>query len=82
MCSRHYCCSMQVMKRVMVTFCHKQLIFCDGHKEDVIAIYLCEHGVLTCKVGFLPTHLNCCTCEYDGLVARVMQSTLTAAQMW
>ena len=30
------------------------------------------HGVLTCKVGFLPAHLNCRAHEYDGLVARVI----------
>ena len=59
-------------QRAMVAFCHQQLVFCDGCKEDVIAVYLCEHGVLTCKVGFLPAHLNRRAHEYDGLVARVI----------
>ncbi len=44
----------------------------DGCEEDVLAVYLCVHGVLTCKVGFLPAHLNCCVHEYDGLVACVI----------
>jgi len=35
-------------------------------------VYLCMHGVLTCKVGFLPAHLNRRAHEYDGLVARVI----------
>ncbi len=56
----------------MVVFCRKQLVFRDGCVEDVIGVYLCKHGVLTCKVGFLPAHLNPRACNYDGLVARVM----------
>ncbi len=71
-CSRHSCCGAQVAERTMVAFCRKQLVFRDGCAEDVIAVYLCEHGVLMCKVGFLPAHLNHRTRDYDGLVARVM----------
>jgi hypothetical protein len=71
-CSRHSCCGAQVAERTMVAFCREQLVFCDGCAEDVIAVYLCEHGVLTCKVGFLPAHLNCRARDYDGLVAHVM----------
>ncbi len=32
----------------------ERLVFGEGRKEDVIAVYLCEHGLLTCKVGSLP----------------------------
>jgi hypothetical protein len=71
-CSRHSCCGAQVAERTMVAFCRKQLVFCNGCMEDLIVVYLCKHGVLTCKVGFLPAHLNRCARDYDGLVARVM----------
>ena len=71
-CSRHYCCGEQVTERSMVAFCRQRLVFRDGCEEDVIAVYLCEHGVVTCKVGFLPAHLNRRAHEYDGLVARVI----------
>ncbi len=47
-------------------------MFCQGREEDFIAIYLCKHGLLTCKVGFLTAHLNHRASEYDGLVARVI----------
>ena len=56
----------------MVAFCRQKLVFRDGVEEDVLAVYLCMHGVLTCKVGFLPAHLNHRAHEYDGLVARVI----------
>ena len=71
-CSRHSCCGELVTERAMVAFCRQKLVFRDGCEEDVIAVYLCEHGVLTCKVGFLPAHLNRRSHEYDGLVARVI----------
>ncbi len=61
-----------VTERAMVAFCRQQLVFRDGCEEDVIAVYLCEHGVLMCKMGFLPAHLNCRVHEYDRLVARVI----------
>ena len=60
----------------MVAFCRQKLVFRDGVEEDVLAVYLCMHGVLTCKVGFLPAHLNRRAHEYDGLVARVRLSPL------
>ena len=56
----------------MVPFYCKQLIFCDGHEEDLIAIYLCEHSIITCKVGCLPAHLNCHMGEYDGLIVHMI----------
>ncbi len=68
-CSRHYYCGAQVMERAMVAFCHEQLVFHDGCEEDVLAMYLCTHGMLTCKMGFLPAHLNCHAHEDGGLVA-------------
>ncbi len=71
-CSQHSCCGTQVTERVMVAFSHERLVFHEGCEEDIIAVYLCEHGLLTCKVGFLPTHLNCRAREYGGLVARVI----------
>ena len=71
-CSRHSCCGAQVMERVLLAFCREQLVFREGREEDVIAVYLCEHGVMTCKVGFLPAHLNRRARDYDGLVARVI----------
>jgi hypothetical protein len=71
-CSCHSCCAVEVAERTMVAFCREQLVFCNGCAEDVIAVYLCKHGVLTCKVGFLPAHLNCRARDYDGLVACVM----------
>jgi hypothetical protein len=57
---------------MMVAFCRQHLVFRDGLEEDVVAVYLCEQGVLTCKVGFLPAHLNHRARDYDGLVARVI----------
>jgi hypothetical protein len=71
-CPRHSCCGSQVVERSMVVFRHEQLVFCDQREEDVIAVYLILHGVMTCKVGFLPAHLNHRARDYDGLVARVI----------
>ncbi len=50
----------------------RRLVFREGREEDVIAVYLYEHGLLTCKVGFLPAHLNRRVHKYDRLVARVI----------
>ena len=55
-----------------MTFRREQLVFRDQREEDVIDVYLIRHGVVTCKVGFLPAHLNHRACNYDGLVARVL----------
>ena len=55
-----------------MTFRREQLVFRDQREEDVIDVYLIRHGVVTCKVGFLPTHLNHRACDYDGLVARIL----------
>ena len=71
-CPHHYCCGEEVTERTMVAFCRQKLVFRDGVEEDVLAVYLCMHSVLTCKVGFFPAHLNRCAHEYDGLVARVI----------
>jgi hypothetical protein len=49
--SRHSCCGAQVTERAIVAFCYKQLFFHDGCKEDMLAMNLCMHGMLTCKVG-------------------------------
>jgi len=61
-----------VTEKSTVAFCREQMIFRDGRKEDVIAVYLVLHGVMTCKVGFLPAHLNRRARDYDGLIARVI----------
>jgi hypothetical protein len=47
-----------VVERSTVVFRREQLVFRDQREEDVIAVYLISHGVMTCKVGFLPAHLN------------------------
>jgi hypothetical protein len=61
-----------VVERSTVAFRCEQLVFRNQREEDVIAVYLILHGVMTCKVGFLPAHLNHCARNYDGLVARVV----------
>ena len=71
-CPRHSCCGSQVVERSTVVFRREQLVFRDQREEDVIAVYLISHGVMTCKVGFLPAHLNHRVRDYDGLVARVV----------
>jgi len=71
-CPRHSCCGMQVAEKLTVAFCREQLVFRDQQEEDVVAVYLVLHGVMTCKVGFLPAHQNHCARNYDGLVARVV----------
>ena len=71
-CPRHACCGMQVEERSTVVFRREQMVFRDQREEDVIAVYLVLHGVMTCKVGFLPAHLNRRARDYDGLVARVL----------
>ena len=57
-CPRHSCCGSQVVERSTVVFRREQLVFRNQREEDVIAVYLISHGVMTCKVGFLPAHLN------------------------
>ena len=71
-CPRHSCCGSQVVERSTVAFRREQLVFRDQGEEDVVAVYLISHGVMTCKVGFLPAHLNRRARDYDGLVARVI----------
>ena len=71
-CPRHSCCGSQVAERSTVMFRREQMVFRDQREEDVITVYLFLHGVMTCKVGFLPLHLNLCTRDYDGLVAHVV----------
>ena len=71
-CPRHSCCGSQVVERSTVVFRCEQLVFRDQREEDVIAVYLISHGVMTCKVGFLPAHLNHRARDYNGLVAHVV----------
>ena len=71
-CPHHSCCGMQVEERLTVAFRREQMVFRDQSKEDVIAVYLVLHGVMTCKVGFLPAHLNRRTRDYDWLIARIV----------
>jgi hypothetical protein len=71
-CPRHSCCGMQVSEKSQVAFVREQMVFRDSCKEDVIPVYLVLHGVMMCKVGFLPAHLNRRARNYDGLVARVV----------
>ena len=59
-CPHHSCCGSQVVERSTVAFCCEQLVFHDQREEEVIVVYLILHGVMTCKVGFLPAHLNHC----------------------
>jgi hypothetical protein len=61
-----------VVERSTVAFRREKLVFRDQQEEDVIAVYLISHGVMTCKVGFLPAQLNHRARDYDGLVARVV----------
>jgi hypothetical protein len=63
---------MQVSEKSQVAFVREQMVFRDSHEEDVITVYLVLHSVMTCKVGFLPAHLNQRARDYDGLVARVV----------
>jgi hypothetical protein len=63
---------LQVVEKSTVMFPREQMVFCNQQEEDVIAMYLILHGVMTCKVSFLPAHLNLCLHEYNGLVARVV----------
>ena len=49
-CPRHSCCGSQVVERSTVAFRREQLVFRDQREEDVIAVYLISHGVMTCKV--------------------------------
>ena len=71
-CPRHSCCGMQVAEKSTVAFRREQLVFRDQREEDVVAVYLVAHGVMTCKVIFLPAHINHRARNYDGLVARVI----------
>ena len=71
-CFRHSCCGSQVAEKSTVAFRREQLIFREGREEDVIAVYVVVHGVMMCKVGFLPAHLNRRARDYDGLIARVI----------
>ena len=71
-CPRHSCHGTQVAEKLTVAFCREQLVFRDQQEEDVVAVYLVLHGVMTCKVGFLPAHLNRRARDYDGLTARVI----------
>ena len=71
-CPHHSCCGLEVVEKSTVAFRREQMVFRDQREEDVIAVYLVLHGVLTCKVGFLPAHLNHRARDYDGLIARVM----------
>jgi len=71
-CPRHACCGMQVEERSTVAFRKEQMVFRDQRKEDIIAVYLISHGVMTCKVSFLPAHLNRRARDYDGLIARII----------
>jgi len=71
-CPHHSCCRLQVEERSTVAFRREQLVVRDQLEEDVIAVYLIRHGVVMCKVGFLPVHLNHRARDYDGLVAHVL----------
>jgi hypothetical protein len=68
----HSCCGSQVVERSTVVFRCEQLVFRDQREDDVVTVYLISYGVMTCKVGFLPAHLNHCARDYDGLVACVV----------
>ena len=49
-CFRHSCCGSQVSEKSTVAFRREQMVFRDGHEEDVIAVHLVLHGVMMCKV--------------------------------
>jgi hypothetical protein len=63
---------MQVIEKSKVAFQREQMVFRDGRAEEIIAVYLVLHGVMTCKVGFLLAHLNPCARNYGGLIACVV----------
>ena len=49
-CFHHSCCGSQVSEKSTVAFRREQMVFRDGHEEDVIAVHLVLHGVMMCKV--------------------------------
>ena len=67
---------MQVVEKLKATFQREQMVFPDQRKEDIVAVHLVIHGVMTCKVRFLPTHLNRRVRNYDGLIACVVAENL------
>jgi hypothetical protein len=71
-CPFHDCCEMQLQVGSKVCFCREQSIYCEGRKEDVLAVYVVGDCTITCKVGFLPQHLAVRADVYDGLYARIM----------
>ncbi len=71
-CPCHSCCGSQVAEKSTVMFRREQMVFCDQREEDIIAVYLISHGMMTYKVGFLPAHLNLHVRNNDGLVACVV----------
>jgi hypothetical protein len=71
-CPFHNCCGMQLQVGSKVRFHWEQLIYCEGRKEDVLAVYVVGDHTMTCKVGFLPQHLAVRADVYDGLYACIM----------
>ena len=63
---------MQLQVGSKVCFCQDRLIYHEGRKEDVLAVYVVGDCTMTCKVGFLPQHLAVRANAYDGLYARIV----------
>jgi hypothetical protein len=71
-CPFHDCCGMQLQVGSKVCFHWEQLIYREGCKEDVLAVYVMGDRTMMCKVGFLPQHLAVRADVYDGLYACIM----------
>jgi hypothetical protein len=71
-CPFHACCGMQLQVGSEVCFCREQLIYPKGWEKDVLAVYGVGDGTMTCKVGFLPSHLAVRADAYDGLYANII----------
>ncbi len=70
-CPFHDCCVMQLQVGSKGCFHWEQLIYCKGREEDVLTVYVMGDRTMTCKVGFLPSHLAVRANAYDGLHARI-----------
>jgi hypothetical protein len=71
-CPFYDCCGRQLQVGSKVCFHRERLIYCEGWKEDVLAVYIVGDHTMTCKVGFLPQHLAVRAVVYDGLYARIV----------
>jgi hypothetical protein len=59
---------MQLQVGSKVRFPREQLVYCEGQEEDVLAEYVVGDHTMTCKVGYLPQHLEVRADAYDGFM--------------